>query len=71
MERNMLEPSIKELMDVIPNRFLLVNAAAHRARNIADDADDREIVLSEKPISMAIEEISDGRLKAYPIISGE
>lgn len=65
----MLEPSIKELMSVIPSRFLLVNAAAQRARNIADEADERCIPLKEKAISLAINEIADGRLTARSVSS--
>ncbi|MCL1819057.1 MAG: DNA-directed RNA polymerase subunit omega [Oscillospiraceae bacterium] len=61
----MLEPSVKELMNVIPERFYLVNIAAQRARVIADEADERGVQLREKPISLAIQDIASGRLTAY------
>ena len=34
----MLEPTMSDLLKVIPNRYLLVNIAAKRARDIAEAA---------------------------------
>ena len=58
----MLYPSIRQLMNHIGSRYLLVNVAAARAREIADFADRNEIPLSEKPVKIAIGEISEGKL---------
>ena len=66
----MLEPSVKKLTENIPGRFYLVNIAAQRARMIAEEADERGILLSEKPISLAIEDIASGKLVAYRMPSG-
>lgn len=63
----MLEPSVSELTKKIPGRFFLVNAAAQRARTIAEDAEERNIQLKSKPISLAINEIAAGTLVAYPM----
>ena len=58
----MLSPSISELMRHIPSRYLLVNVAARRAREISETADRQEIKLHEKPVKLAISEISSGAL---------
>jgi len=58
----MLQPSISELMQNIPSRYLLVNVAARRAREISEDADRNDMQLEEKPVKMAINEIAAGEL---------
>lgn len=58
----MLYPAMKELLRHIDNRYLLVNVVARRARQIAQEAEDRGDPLDDKPVSIAIEEISEGRL---------
>ncbi len=67
----MLEPSLKVLMQQVPSRFMLVNVAAQRARNIADYADEQEMPLQEKAISIAIRELAEGHLRAIVPDSGE
>ena len=61
----MLHPSMDQLMSKINSRYLLVNVAAQRARQIAVNAEEQGIPLKEKPVKMAINEISDGRLRGY------
>jgi len=58
----MLKPSITELMQNIPSRYLLVNVAARRAREIAEEADRNGFPMQEKPVKLAINEIADGEL---------
>jgi DNA-directed RNA polymerase subunit omega len=58
----MLSPSISELMQNIPSRYLLVNVTARRAREIAETAERQEIRLNEKPVKLAISEIANGAL---------
>ena len=58
----MLSPSISELMQHIPSRYLLVNVTAQRAREIAETAQRQEIRLTEKPVKLAINEIAAGTL---------
>ncbi|MCL1807570.1 MAG: DNA-directed RNA polymerase subunit omega [Oscillospiraceae bacterium] len=58
----MLSPSISELMQHIPSRYLLVNVTARRAREIAETAERQDIRLTEKPVKMAISEIANGAL---------
>ncbi len=60
----MLEPSLNELMKNIDTRYLLVNVAADRARQIAEDSEQNGLALNEKAVKLAIEEIAAGRLSA-------
>ncbi|MCL2568928.1 MAG: DNA-directed RNA polymerase subunit omega [Oscillospiraceae bacterium] len=58
----MLYPSMSELLEKVNSRYMLVNVAARRARNISDRAEQNGYVLDKKPVSYAIEEIADGKL---------
>ena len=58
----MLYPAMNVLTNVIPNRYLLVNVVAHRAREIAEEAEESGERLREKPVTMAIHEVAEGRL---------
>lgn len=60
----MLYPPMKDLLAHIPSRYLLVNVVAHRAREIASEAEEQGTVLNDKPVSMAIREVADGRIAA-------
>lgn len=58
----MLYPAMKDLLKQVPSRYQLVNVVAHRARQIASDADEQGYLLSEKPVSLAIQEIAAGQV---------
>ncbi len=58
----MLYPSMKQLLKHVDSRYLLVNVAAKRAREISDVAQYEEIELTEKPVRIAINEIAEGKL---------
>ena len=58
----MLEPPMNELLDQIPSRYMLVNVVAQRARQIASEAEDAGIPLDDKPVSIAIREVADGKV---------
>ena len=58
----MLYPAMNDLLRQIPNRYQLVNVVAQRARQIAQDAEDQEVCLEDKPVSIAILEIAEGKL---------
>ncbi len=60
----MLYPAMSKLNSHVPNRYLLVNVVARRARQIADDADEAGIQLDEKPVTLAIHEVADGKIDA-------
>ena len=58
----MLYPAMNDLLAQIPSRYQLVNVVAHRARQIAQEALEQGIALEDKPVSIAIEEIAEGKL---------
>lgn len=60
----MLYPPMKQLMENMDSRYLLVNVIAQRARQIAEEVEDSEEPLEEKPVSLAILEIAEGKLTA-------
>ena len=60
----MLYPPVAELLKDISSRYLLVNVVAHRARQIAVEADELGEELTEKPVTLAIHEVADGKLTA-------
>ena len=53
----MLYPAMNKLTSVVPNRYMLVNVVARRARQIADEAEESGERLSEKPVTIAINEV--------------
>ena len=59
----MLYPPMNQLLKEIPSRYMLVNVVAQRARQIASEAEDAGIPLDDKPVSMAIREVADGKLQ--------
>ena len=54
----MLNPSMQELMKRVGNRYLLVNLAAQRARDIADEAEEKG--------ELALDEIAAGKIVYRP-----
>lgn len=62
----MLNPSMSELMNKVGNRYLLVNLAAQRARNLAEEADQTETPLPDKAVQMALEDIVSGDIVYCP-----
>ncbi len=60
----MLYPPMSELLNHIDSRYLLVNVVARRARQIAIESREFEEPLPEKPVTLAIREVADGKLAA-------
>ena len=60
----MLYPAMNKLTGYIPNRYMLVDVVARRARQIADEAEETGEHLTEKPVTLAIQEVADGKLDA-------
>ena len=60
----MLYPAMNTLIEYVPNRYLLVNVVARRARQIAEAADEEGIHLTEKPVTSAINEVAEGKISA-------
>ena len=71
----MLRPSYNDLMKVVNqgveegaekivnSRYSIVLATAKRARKIINSDEGKEIKLGDKPLSIAVEELSEGKLK--------
>ena len=58
----MLYPAMNKLTANVPNRYLLVNVVARRARQIAQEAEDNGEKMDVKPVTLAINEVADGKL---------
>ena len=60
----MLYPPVADLLKNVDSRYLLVNVVAQRARQIAQEAEEMQEELPKKPVTLAIEEVADGKLSA-------
>ncbi|MBP3673700.1 MAG: DNA-directed RNA polymerase subunit omega [Oscillospiraceae bacterium] len=60
----MLYPPVADMLKNVDSRYLLVNVVAHRARQIAAEAEAFQEELPEKPVTLAIQEVAAGDLTA-------
>ena len=60
----MLYPAMSTLLKNVDSRYLLVNVVARRARQISIEAEQEGYALAEKPVTLAIREVADGKLTA-------
>ena len=60
----MLYPPVADLLKNVQSRYLLVNLVASRARQIESEAAELEEELPDKPVTIAIREVADGKLSA-------
>ena len=60
----MLYPPVADMLKNVDSRYLLVNVVAHRARQIAVEAETFQEELPEKPVTLAIREVAEGKLTA-------
>lgn len=58
----MLYPAMSKLNSYIPNRYMLVNVVARRARQIAQGAEDMGEKTDVKPVTLAINEVANGNI---------
>ena len=58
----MLYPAMNKLTANIPNRYLLVNVVARRGRQIALEEESAPEKTDVKPVTLAIQEVADGKL---------
>ena len=63
-KKGMIYPAMNKLTARVPNRYMLVNVVARRARQIAETAEEAGEHLDEKPVTLAIHEVADGKLDA-------
>jgi DNA-directed RNA polymerase subunit omega len=61
----MLYPTMPQLLEKVNSRYLLVNVVANRARQISAEAEEEGIQLEKKPVTIAIEEVAEGKITAY------
>ena len=60
----MLYPAMKDLLAKVPSRYELVNVVACRARQISNEAEQAGEHLEDKPVTIALHEVADGKLEA-------
>ena len=60
----MLYPPVADMLKNVDSRYLLVNVVAQRARVISEEAEAFGEELEEKPVTLAIREVADGKLTA-------
>ena len=60
----MLYPPVADMLKNVDSRYLLVNVVAQRARIISEEAETFGEELPEKPVTLAIREVAEGKLTA-------
>ena len=60
----MLYPPVADMLKNVDSRYLLVNVVAQRARQISVEAEALQEELPEKPVTLAIREVAEGKLTA-------
>ena len=60
----MLYPAMSTLNKYIENRYLLVNVVARRARQLSIESEMTHEPLTDKPVTIAINEVARGELTA-------
>lgn len=63
----MIYPSMPMLLEKVNSRYMLVNVIAKRAREISTEAEETGEHLIEKPVTLAINDIADGKVKVKKI----
>lgn len=58
MSNSMINPSVVDLLKKIDNRYTLVTMTAKRARQLIEGAEPMVRITSTKPVTIAINEIS-------------
>jgi DNA-directed RNA polymerase subunit omega len=64
----MLNPDLRNVLKDHVSRYSLVTATAKRAREIAEEAEEKKLIMTEKPVTLAINEIISGK---YTIVEPE
>ena len=56
----MFNPDLRGVLKNHLSRYSLVTATAKRAREIAEEAEENKVIITEKPVSVALEELLNG-----------
>ena len=68
----MLKPDVHDVAASAENRYAMVIATAKRARIIAQDAIAEKEILIEKPVSLAVQEFTEGKFRIVsPVAPGD
>lgn len=59
----MFNPDLRNVLKNRTSRYSLVTAVAKRARDIASEAQENGEILEEKPVSLALDEIINGKFE--------
>ena len=59
----MFNPDLRNVLKNHTSRYSLVTAVAKRAREISADAQENSEILTEKPVSIALDEIITGKFE--------
>ncbi len=59
----MFNPDLSNVLKNHLSRYSLVTATARRAREISDEALENGEIIVEKPVSLALDEIVEGKFK--------
>lgn len=59
----MFNPDLTNVLEKYESRYSLVAATAKRAREIAAEAEEDGVILEEKPVSLALDEIIAGKIE--------
>lgn len=57
----MFNPDLREVLKNRTSRYSLVTAIAKRARDISTEAQENDEILNDKPVSIALDEIINGK----------
>lgn len=64
----MLRPSMYQIISKHDNYYEFVVSVAQRARDIAEAAENNDIILIEKPVKLAVEEFAAGTVRVSDFI---
>jgi DNA-directed RNA polymerase subunit omega len=67
----MLKPPINELIEIVGSRYALVMGVSKRARNIIDGAQRQTKNGKNKPVSIAVNELYEGKIECIPYVESE
>ena len=59
----LLYPAIKDLLEQVPSRYMLVNIVDNRARKLSSQSEQMGEPLEDKPVTLAIREVASGVLQ--------
>ncbi|HOP99699.1 MAG TPA: DNA-directed RNA polymerase subunit omega [Acetivibrio clariflavus] len=68
--QSMIEPGISSLLEKVDSRYTLVVATAKRARQLTDGAHKLTDCQSDKPVTIAINEIDENKITYIRTKSG-